>query len=72
MAGAALLAVNIRLDAPSVAFILRHSGARVLLVDRGRGAAARGAGRGAGAETARGGDRRPGTATPGETLGAVE
>ena len=31
MAGAVLLTVNIRLDAPAVAFILRHSGARALL-----------------------------------------
>ena len=34
MAGAVLCTVNIRLDAPAVAFILRHSGARVFLVDR--------------------------------------
>jgi len=34
MAGAVLCAVNIRLDAPAVAFILRHSGAKVFLVDR--------------------------------------
>ncbi len=40
MAGAVLLTVNIRLDAPAVGFILRHSGARVLLVDREWGAVA--------------------------------
>jgi fatty-acyl-CoA synthase len=34
MAGAVLCTVNIRLDAPAVAFILRHSGAKVFLVDR--------------------------------------
>ena len=34
MAGAVLCTINIRLDAPAVAFILRHSGAKVFLVDR--------------------------------------
>ncbi len=34
MAGAVLTALNIRLDADSIAFMLRHSGARVLLTDR--------------------------------------
>ena len=34
MAGAVLCTVNIRLDAPTIAFILRHSGAKVFLVDR--------------------------------------
>jgi 3-(methylthio)propionyl---CoA ligase len=34
MAGAVICTVNIRLDAPAVAFILRHSGAKVFLVDR--------------------------------------
>jgi fatty-acyl-CoA synthase len=34
MAGAVLCTVNIRLDAPAIAFILRHSGAKVFLVDR--------------------------------------
>ena len=34
MAGAVLCTVNIRLDAPAVAFILRHSQAKVFLVDR--------------------------------------
>ncbi len=34
MAGGVLCTVNIRLDAPAVAFILRHSGAKVFLVDR--------------------------------------
>ena len=43
MAGAVLLTINIRLDAPAVGFILRHSGARVLLVDREWGAVARAA-----------------------------
>jgi fatty-acyl-CoA synthase len=33
MAGAVLAALNIRLDAAAIAFILDHSGARVLLVD---------------------------------------
>ena len=43
MAGAVLNTVNIRLDAPAVGFILRHSGARALLVDREWGAVARAA-----------------------------
>ena len=43
MAGAVLCTVNIRLDAPAVAFILRHSGARVFLVDREWAAVAAGA-----------------------------
>jgi 2-C-methyl-D-erythritol 4-phosphate cytidylyltransferase len=43
MAGAVLLTVNIRLDAAAVGFILRHSGARALLVDREWGAVARAA-----------------------------
>lgn len=34
LAGAVLNAINIRLDAPSIAFILRHSEARLLLVDQ--------------------------------------
>jgi fatty-acyl-CoA synthase len=34
MAGAVLNAINFRLDAATVAFILRHSGAKVFLVDR--------------------------------------
>jgi fatty-acyl-CoA synthase len=34
MAGAVLLTVNIRLDAAAIGFILRHSGAKLLLVDR--------------------------------------
>ena len=33
MAGAVLLTINIRLDAAAIGFILRHSGARLLLVD---------------------------------------
>src|SRR5215208_3919266 len=33
MAGAVLNALNIRLDAETIAFILRHGGARVLLTD---------------------------------------
>jgi fatty-acyl-CoA synthase len=33
MAGAVLNAINIRLDAPTIAFILRHGGAKVLLTD---------------------------------------
>ena len=43
MAGAVLLTINIRLDAPAVGFILRHSEAQVLLVDREWGAVARAA-----------------------------
>jgi fatty-acyl-CoA synthase len=43
MAGAVLLTVNIRLDPAAVGFILRHSEARVLLVDREWGAVARAA-----------------------------
>jgi 3-(methylthio)propionyl---CoA ligase len=43
MAGVVLCAVNIRLDAPAVAFILRHSGAKVFLVDREWAAVARAA-----------------------------
>ncbi|MDB5374751.1 MAG: hypothetical protein JWP04_3393 [Belnapia sp.] len=34
MAGAVLLTVNIRLDGPAIGFILRHSGAKFLFVDR--------------------------------------
>ncbi|TCZ53374.1 acyl-CoA synthetase [Roseicella aquatilis] len=34
MAGAVLLTINIRLDAAAIGFILRHSGAKLLLVDR--------------------------------------
>src|SRR4051812_49974120 len=33
MAGAVLNAVNIRLDAPSIAFQLDHGGAKIILVD---------------------------------------
>jgi fatty-acyl-CoA synthase len=43
MAGAVLCTINIRLDAPTVGFILRHSGAKLLLVDREFGALARAA-----------------------------
>src|SRR5579872_6643227 len=34
MLGAVLCSINIRLDAPAVAFILRHSEARLVLADR--------------------------------------
>lgn len=34
MAGAVLCPINTRLDAPTIAFILRHSGARLLIADR--------------------------------------
>ena len=34
MAGAVLNALNFRLDAPSIAFMLGHSAAKVILVDR--------------------------------------
>ncbi|MFZ4405943.1 MAG: acyl-CoA synthetase [Paracraurococcus sp.] len=34
MAGAVLLTINIRLDAAAIGFILQHSGAKLLLVDR--------------------------------------
>ena len=34
MAGCVLNALNFRLDAPSIAFMLEHSGARLLIVDR--------------------------------------
>ncbi|HEX7006084.1 MAG TPA: acyl-CoA synthetase [Alphaproteobacteria bacterium] len=34
MAGAVLNALNIRLDAPTIAFILEHGGAKVLITDR--------------------------------------
>jgi fatty-acyl-CoA synthase len=43
MAGAVLCTVNIRLDAPAVAFILRHSRSKVFLVDREWAAVARAA-----------------------------
>ncbi|GAA0590853.1 acyl-CoA synthetase [Craurococcus roseus] len=43
MAGAVLNTINIRLDAPAVGFILRHSSARALVVDREWGAVARAA-----------------------------
>jgi fatty-acyl-CoA synthase len=41
IAGAVLNCINIRLDAPAVAFILQHSEARVLIVDRQFAAVAR-------------------------------
>ena len=41
MAGAVLCSINIRLDAVAIAFILQHSEAKVLLVDREFGAVAR-------------------------------
>jgi fatty-acyl-CoA synthase len=41
MAGAVLCSINIRLDAAAVAFILQHSEAKVLLVDREFGVVAR-------------------------------
>ena len=40
LAGAVLNTVNIRRDAPAVGFILRHAGAKLLLVDLEWGAAA--------------------------------
>jgi len=43
MAGAVLNAINARLDAATVGFILRHSGAKAFLVDRDCAEAARGA-----------------------------
>ncbi len=43
MLGAVLCTVNTRLDAPSIGFILRHSGARVLLADSEWAAVAAGA-----------------------------
>jgi len=43
MAGAVLNAINARLDAATVGFILRHSGAKVFLVDRDCAEVARGA-----------------------------
>ncbi len=43
MAGAVLCTVNIRLDAPAIGFILRHSRSRVFLVDREWAAVARAA-----------------------------
>ncbi|MBM3546755.1 MAG: acyl-CoA synthetase [Alphaproteobacteria bacterium] len=43
MLGAVLNAINARLDAATVGFILRHSGAKVFLVDRDCAEAARGA-----------------------------
>ena len=42
-AGAVLNAINTRLDAPTVAFILEHAESRLLLVDRGLSAVARSA-----------------------------
>ncbi len=42
-AGAVLNAINTRLDAPTVAFILEHAESRLLLVDRGLSAVARAA-----------------------------
>ncbi len=42
-AGATLNAINTRLDAPSVAFILEHAESRLLLVDRGLAGVARAA-----------------------------
>jgi fatty-acyl-CoA synthase len=43
MAGAVLNAINIRLDAGTLAFILRHGGAKVLIADREFGAVVRAA-----------------------------
>ncbi len=43
MAGAVLLTINIRLDTAAVGFILRHAGAKLLLVDREFTRVARGA-----------------------------
>ncbi len=43
MAGAVLCTINIRLDAATIGFILRHSGAKVFLVDREFSAVARAA-----------------------------
>ena len=60
MAGAVLLTVNIRLDAAAVGFILSHSGARLLIVDREWGAVARAALADLPAPPSRGGDRRSG------------
>jgi fatty-acyl-CoA synthase len=72
MAGAVLLTVNIRLDAPAVAFILRHSGARVLLVDREWGAVARAALAEAPEPPRVVEIADPEAATAGESLGGVE
>ena len=43
MAGAVLNSINVRLDAPTVAFILAHSASKVLIVDREFAATARAA-----------------------------
>ncbi|WP_328702234.1 acyl-CoA synthetase [Belnapia arida] len=43
MAGAVLLTINIRLDTAAIGFILRHSGAKLLMVDREFTRVARGA-----------------------------
>ena len=59
MLGAVLCSINIRLDAGAVAFILQHSEAKVVLVDRefARGDGAR-AGAESGESAARGGHRQ--------------
>ena len=71
-AGAVLLTVNIRLDAAAVAFILRHSGARVLLVDREWGAVARAALAGLPEPPRVVEIADPEAATPGERLGGTD
>jgi fatty-acyl-CoA synthase len=71
-AGAVLLTVNIRLDAAAVAFILRHSGARVLLVDREWGAVARAALAEVPEPPRVVEIADPEAATPGESLGAID
>jgi fatty-acyl-CoA synthase len=72
MAGAVLLTINIRLDAPAVGFILRHSGARVLLVDRELGAVARAALAGAPEPPRVVEIADPEASTPGEAIGGTD
>ena len=72
MAGAVLLTINIRLDAAAIGFVLSHSGARVLLVDREWGAVARVA-LAEMPEPPRVVEiADPEAATPGEPLGAID
>ena len=71
MAGAVLNALNIRLDAASIAFILEHGEAKVLLADTRVGAGRQG-GAGAGAATDPSSIDIVDPAAPGERLGAID
>ena len=72
MCGAVLNTLNTRLDAETIAFMLRHGGARVLIADREFSPTIdEGAGP-AGAQAAGDRHRRPGRWPGGELLGAID